>query len=141
MSPGPSTAEPAPLRPPPGRYGPQRAPRTGLVRALAVAGILAGLGLTAWLGLRVGQVPVEWRDVAFRIEGDELVEVTFDVIRTDPARPAACRVDALNEAHAQVGVVTVDVPPGDHHQVRLTTQVRTSERAVTGTVTSCRVTD
>lgn len=131
----------SPLVPPPGRYGP--APgrsRRLVVPALVVLG-LAGVALAAWLGLRVGVVPVEWHDVGFRVEGDDLLEVTFDVTRTDPSRPASCVVEALNESHAQVGVVTVEVAASDATRVRMTTPVHTSELAVSGTVRSCRLTD
>ena len=128
--------------PDPGRYGPASTspPRRLLVVALALLG-LAGVGLAAWLGLRVGVVPVDWDDVGFRIDGDAAMEVTFDVTRPDPSRPASCVVEALNESHAQVGVVTVPVAASEATRVRLTTQVRTSELAVTGTVRSCRLTD
>lgn len=133
---------PAASTPPPGRYGPARPARSRrlLVPALALLGA-AGVAVAAWLGLRVGVVPVDWHDVGFRIDGDDLVEVTFDVTRSDPSRPASCIVEALNESHAQVGVVTVPVPPTDAARVRLTTPVGTSELAVSGTVRACRLTD
>ncbi len=138
---GPGTAGTAPA-PPPGRYGPTAAPRSRrlLVAAFAILG-LAGVGLAAWLGLRVGVVPVDWDDIGFRIDGDDAMEVTFDVTRPDPSRPASCVVEALNASHAQVGVVTVEVAASEATRVRLTTPVRTSELAVSGTVRSCRLTD
>lgn len=130
------------LAPPADRYGARRtAPPRRLVVALLAALGLVGVGVAAWLGLRVGVVPVDWHDIGFRVEGDELVEVTFDVTRSDPSRPASCVVEALNGSHAQVGVVTVDVAASDATRVRLTTPVRTSELAVSGTVRSCRMTD
>jgi len=138
---GPAPGRPA-VAPPAGRYGASTAapPRRLVVAALALLG-LAGVALAAWLGLRVGVVPVDWDDVGFRVEGDELIEVTFDVTRTDPSRPATCVVEALNESHAQVGVVTVDVAASEATRVRLTAPVRTSELAVSGTVRSCRLAD
>lgn len=143
----PSPSEPAPgpsgspLAPPPGRYGPAPARSRRLVVPALVALGVGAVALAAWLGLRVGAVPVDWHDVGFRVEGDELLEVTFDVTRADPSRPASCLVEALNESHAQVGVVTVEVSPAEATRVRLTTAVRTSELAVSGTVRSCRLTD
>lgn len=135
------TSQP-PLAPPPGRYGPARArgSRRLLVPTLVLLGV-AGVALAAWLGLRVGVAPVDWHDVGFRVDGDDLVEVTFDVTRPDPSRPASCVIEALNESHAQVGVVTVDVAASEATRVRMTTPVRTSELAVTGTVRFCRLTD
>lgn len=101
--------------------------------------VLAGVLLAAWLGLRMGQVRLDWQDVGFRVEGSELVEVTFDVTREDPSQPVTCVVEALNESHAQVGVVTVEVAPAEAARVRMTTQVRTSELAVSATVRSCQL--
>ncbi len=137
---GPGTG-PAPA-PPVGRYGPTPAPssRRLLVAAIALLG-LGGVASAVWLGLRVGVVPVDWHDVGFRVAGDDLMEVTFDVTRSDPSRPASCVVEALNESHAQVGVVTVDVAASEATRVRLTAPVRTSELAVSGTVRSCRLAD
>lgn len=132
---------PAPTpSPPPGRYGapPMRGRRAS--RVLVGVALAGAVGAAAWLGLRVGVAPVSGQEVAFRV-ADDAVEVTFDVVRPDPSRPATCRVEALNESHAQVGVVTVDVPASADGRVRLTTTVRTSERAVTGTVRSCRLVD
>lgn len=138
---GQGSPEPAPV-PPADRYGARTTapPRRLVIALLAVLG-LVGVGFAAWLGLRVGVVPVDWHDIGFRVEGDDLVEVTFDVTRADPSRPASCVVEALNESHAQVGVVTVDVAASEATRVRLTTPVRTSELAVSGTVRSCRIAD
>jgi hypothetical protein len=140
LEPAPGAPGP-PLAPPPGRYGPAPVRSRRLVVAALVLLGVAAVALAAWLGLRVGVVPVDWHDVGFSVEGDDLLEVTFDVTRPDPSRPASCVVEALNESHAQVGVVTVEVPASADGRVRLTTTVRTSERAVSGTVVSCRLTD
>lgn len=139
-APGEVSPPELPPEPPPGRYGPARPTRSGrlLVPALVLLGA-AGVAAAIWLGLNVGTVPVDWHDVGFRVDGDESIEVTFDVTRSDPTRPATCVVEALNTSHAQVGVVTVEVAPSTATRVRLTTPVRTSELAVSGTVRSCRM--
>lgn len=129
---------PTPTTPPAGRYGPEpdvAARRRGVV-ALWVLGA-AGLAVAVWLGIGVGSTPVTWQDVGFTLVGSERVEVDFDVIRTDPSVPARCRIQALNEQYAQVGVRTVDVPPGTDRVVRLSSTVATVEAAVTGIVESC----
>jgi ABC-type glycerol-3-phosphate transport system substrate-binding protein len=131
----PEVPDAPPPGPPPDRYGSRPGRRAARTAALVLA-LVAALVAAAWFGLR-STPPIQGHDVAFRVLGDDAVEVTFDVSRTDPARPATCRVEALNASHAQVGVVTVDVPGSEHARVRLTTTVRTSERAVTGTVTAC----
>ncbi|WP_024285383.1 DUF4307 domain-containing protein [Cellulomonas sp. KRMCY2] len=129
---------PTPTSPPAGRYGPEpdaavRRRRVVLLWALGAG----GLALAVWLGIGVGDTPVAWQDVGFTLHGAERVEVDFDVIRTDPAVPARCTLQALNEQYAQVGVLTVDVPPGTERVVRLSSTVATSEAAVTGIVESC----
>lgn len=99
---------------------------------------LVGLAVVVWLGLGMARTPVTWQDVGFRIE-DESVEVVFDVIRVDPQVPVRCRLEALSVRHAQVGVVTVDVPPGTDLAVRSVATIRISEPAVTGVVDTCWV--
>jgi hypothetical protein len=127
------------LTPPPGRYGPPRRsrPRALVVAAWVLLGV-AGVVLAAWLGLRTGSVRLDWHDIAFRVESPEQVQVTFDVTREDPGVPVTCVIEALNESHAQVGVVTVEVAPSDAPRVRMTVPVRTSELAVSATVRSCQ---
>ena len=131
------TTATAPL--PAGRYGPEpdEGNRRRRVTALWLLGAL-GLAATVWMGLGLASTPVTWQDVGFRIRGDT-IDVTYDVIRSDPSVGVRCRLEALNVRHAQVGVVTVDVPPGTKSVVRVTTTVRTSEEPVTGVVDSCWV--
>jgi hypothetical protein len=125
-------------RPPAGRYGPEPDGRSRRRRAIALW-LLGALGLaaTVWLGLDPS-TSVTWQDVGFRIRGDT-IDVTYEVIRADPSVAVRCRLEALNVRHAQVGVVTVDVPPATESVVRVTTTVRTSEEPVTGVVDSCWV--
>lgn len=128
-----------PARPPAGRYGPEPDERTRRLRVLALwsVGVLGVAGVI-WMGLGMARTPVTWQDVGFRIDGNT-IDVTYDVIRIDPAVGVACRLEALNVRHAQVGVVTIDVPPGTSTVTRSTTMIRTSEEPVTGVVDSCWV--
>lgn len=132
-----TTSTPSGARPPAGRYGPE--PRPGGARRRAV--LLGALGAVAvavavWFGLAAGDAPVSWKDVGFTIE-DGSVDVVFDVIRPDPGVAAQCRLQALNEQHAQVGVRTVDVAPAEDRVQRLRSTVAVSEPAVTGVVETC----
>ena len=135
-----SPAPGAPTAPPAGRYGP--APRPGARRRTVAGLVAAGLVMTAvavWLGLEAARSPVTWQDVGFRLDGASSVEVVYDVSRRDPAEPVRCRLQALDARFAQVGVLTVDVPPSQERTVRLRTDVATSEQAVTGVVETCWV--
>jgi hypothetical protein len=69
---------------------------------------------------------------------DTATRVTFDVI-TDPGTKATCRVEALNESYAVVGVAQVDVGPADRQVTRHSVRVATQERAAVATVKSCDV--
>lgn len=127
--------------PPAGRYGPPPNPaaRRRATWALGAAGV-AAVAVAAWFGLASGNAPVTWQDVGFRV-ADDHIEIDYDVSRPDPAVPVTCRLEALNQQYAQVGVLVVEVPPTERGTVGLTSTVRTSERAVTGVVGDCWVTD
>jgi hypothetical protein len=135
----PQPSQGAPLRPPPGRYGPEPTPRR---RRLVVAGIvlvaLVGVAITLAIGLRSANEPVRYKDFGFDVVGPERVDVTFDVYM-DAGTTAVCTLDALNESYAQVGTVDVTVGPVDVTEARYTVEVATSELATTGIVQSCRV--
>ena len=110
---------------------------------VAAIGTGAALGVTlvVWLGVINASPPVSWKDVGFTVDGDARVEVQFDVMRSDPLGPAQCRIQALKIYHAQVGVVTVDIPPGRLGAQRHSATVATSEEATTGLVESCWLVD
>jgi hypothetical protein len=64
------------------------------------------------------------------------VDVTFEV--TKPGDDTvSCRVQALSQSFAEVGVRTVEVGPADVATQRVTVTVPTAELAVSGTVASC----
>lgn len=132
-----TTSTPAAARPPAGRYGPEPRPGAARLRTalLALLGA-AAVGVAAWFGLASGDAAVSWKDVGFTID-EGSVDVVFDVIRPDPSVPAECRLQALNEQHAQVGVVTVAVAPAEDRVQRLRATVAVSEPAVTGVVETC----
>ena len=133
-----SSTTPAAL--PAGRYGPQPRPGGARRRAIALWAVgLAGLAVAVWLGLGAARTPVTGQDVGFTVQGDAAVEVTFDLSRPDASVPVRCRVQALNEQYGQVGLLVVDVPPGEARTERLRVTVATSERAVTGLVDTCQV--
>ena len=129
----------APLRPPPGRYGPEPTARR---RRLAVVGMvlvaLVGVAITLAIGLKTANEPVRFKDVGYDVVGPERVDVTFEVYM-DPGTTAVCTLDALAASYAQVGTVDVTVGPVDTAEARYTVGVATSELATTGIVQSCQV--
>ncbi len=132
-----TTTSPDAPRTPVGRYGaePTRRSRRRTIALLAVV-VLAGLALILWLGLRSAATPVRWNDVGYRLDGATSVQVTFDVIK-DPDATAVCRIQALSQSHAEVGVQSVTVGPAATQVQRVTTTIPTAEQAVTVLVHSC----
>ncbi len=125
---------------PVGRYGPPPSEQSRRRRTIAIATAgVAGLGLAVWLGIVAASAPVSWKDVGFTLDGSTSIEIDFDVIRSDPAVPVQCRVQALNDHYAQVGVVTVDIPTGGRQAERQHAVIRTSELATTAVVDRCWV--
>lgn len=131
-----------PARPaaPAGRYGPP--PGTGrrplVVAALVVTAVLV-LGWMVWVVVS-SRSPVTWTDVGFRIQGNEQVDVTYDVHK-DKDATVVCTLRALDQSKGTVGSTDVVVGPSSGDSVRRTDTVRTSALAVTGFVHQCVVQD
>jgi len=105
------------------------------VTLLAVVA-LGCLGL-AVVGYRnLGSPPIEGRQTAFRVTNDSTVEVSFQVVRAQPERPAVCIVRARSEDGDETGRKEVYVAPGLRSVVTRTV-LRTSRRPVTGEVFGC----
>ncbi len=102
---------------------------------LGTIAVLIGCALAVWFGISATR-GVSWADAGYRIVNSSRVDVTFDVIHQN-GRPVKCTLEALDIKHAQVGEVTVKLPPSDYDSTRYTRTVKTVAKAVTGTVTHC----
>ncbi len=112
----------------------RRRPRRGLV--LGSIGVGLGVVLAVWLALANSLGAVTWTDTGYVVNGDRSVTVTFDVHR--PAGTAVrCTVRALDKRFGAVGTKDVDIPAGAEPSVSRRVTVRTTARAVTGTVKRC----
>lgn len=121
------------------RYGTVPVARARLwTRLLIVVVAVAGTAVVVWVGLGMASAPVRWTDVGYQVHGSQLTDVTFEVVM-EPGTVAECRVQALSESYAQVGVRDVVVGPSQAQVVRATESISTSEEAVTAIVDSCRV--
>jgi hypothetical protein len=120
---------------PPERYGIRRSPRwlpvLLLVAVLAAGTVVAVFGFT-----NLGSPPIEGRQTAFNVIDDGTVDVTFQVVREQPERPAVCIVRARSRDGDETGRKEVYVPAGER-SVIASTVLRTSRRAVTGEVFGC----
>lgn len=129
-----ATPTPAPELPA-GRYGKPAGPgrrRAGRV-AMVALGVLA-VAVAAWLAL--AQDGLSWKVVGFKVDGPTSTQLTFDVTK-DADATVSCRVQALSESYAEVGVQTVEVGPAGTATQRVTTTIPTTELAVSAVVESC----
>lgn len=123
------------------RYATARAPRS---RRLTVLGVVAGLTVgvlgAAYMAFGSPDAGVRGKDVGFSVTSSESVTITFDV-----AKPAdstvVCTLNALNTNYAQVGTRDVTIGPSDKGEARYTTQIATTELAVTAVVEACDLLD
>ncbi|EHR63054.1 DUF4307 domain-containing protein [Saccharomonospora cyanea] len=78
--------------------------------------------------------PIDGQRVAFEERPGNAMEITVDVNRDDPSRPAVCIVRVREINGAESGRKELYVPPGVH---RLNTVVRSIGRPVTADVYGC----
>lgn len=110
--------------------------------------IIGGLLITIFsaliiaLGVYLNQDKVRWTMTGYQVVDDQTVTVAFDVHRPAGA-PVVCRVRALADDFAVVGTIDVTIPAdrdGGAATVRENVTIRTTTRAITGSVFNC-VTD
>lgn len=122
------------------RYG-QRpddaARRRRLVAALALVLAAAGVTFAVWVGL-AARDRATFQTVGYEHRDDTTLLVTFTVTRP-PGESAVCEVEALSSDSAQVGLVTVEVPPSADPTTTVVAEVRTQERPTTGQPVSCEL--
>ncbi|MDQ3406089.1 MAG: DUF4307 domain-containing protein [Actinomycetota bacterium] len=122
---------------PEGRYGTPRgrqSRRTTFV--MAACGLLVG-GVVAWLGYtNLGTAPIEAERASFSDQPGNRMQLTFDVTRESPERPAVCivRVRALDGTES--GRKEVYIAPGQS-STRMTTIISSTAEPVTADVFGC----
>ncbi len=107
--------------------------------AWAVAGGVVGLVGAALLGfvtLRNEGERITATTVAYTVESDTSVSVSFDVSRP-PGTAVTCTIRALDGHFTAVGSASVVVPVTGDQVVHQESTVRTTTRAVTGVVQDC----
>ncbi|MEP7762991.1 DUF4307 domain-containing protein [Sanguibacter sp. 25GB23B1] len=135
--PSPTTS----VQPPQDRYGTTRRPTNPVVLRVLLAGVaVAVLALVAWMAFAQEGNDVRGRDVGYSVTSPEVVEITFDVAKPKDAT-VVCTLEALNSSYAQVGTREVTIGPSTLAEARFTTEIATSEEAVTAVVESCRTVD
>ena len=92
-----------------------------------------------WGGLLGGPAQLEARDTTHEVLGPTAVRVSWEVT-AEPGTTSACAIQALNGAFAIVGWRILELPAGDVPTRSFTTELLTSEPAVTGSVYRCWLT-
>jgi hypothetical protein len=103
---------------------------------VGVLGIGAGVALAVWFALSATVGLPSWQTWSYKVVDDRTVTVTFDVTRPG-GQPMTCTIEALERDFGVVGSMRYAVPQTDTETSRHTATVRTTTRAVTGTVKTC----
>lgn len=123
---------------PEGRYGSRTRNR---IRPW-VRWVLFGVGILLLIGVSVvayrnlGSKPIEGKQSAFAVVDDHSVNVTVELQRQQPERPAECVVRARSMDGNEVGRKELLMPPSQG-TTQIPTVLRTSARPVTGEVYGC----
>ncbi len=118
----------------------RRSPSTRRWWVVGIVGVLAMSTLAVWWGLSATIGRVHWVNTGHEVVSDELVQVRFDLHRP-VGRDVTCVLRAQDQYHATVGRTEVEVPAADVEGTRQVGEVRTSTRALTGFVDTCRYSD
>ena len=116
---------------------PRPAPGTGKWWAVGIVGCGLASAAAIWLGLANSLGQVTWTDTGYHVVDDRTVTVDFDVHRSS-GEAVTCVVRALDARFGTVGTVEVAVPASRQASVHQRVTVRTTTRAVTGTVKDCQ---
>ena len=105
--------------------------------SVAILSLVPAIALLAWIGVQNATDVVTHRVINYRVAGDRSVMVDFEVTRPR-GWTVSCEVEALDVRFAPVGTTHVRVPADDRQDTtRTKTSLRTTSRAVTGTVKLC----
>lgn len=120
------------------RYGRSRSAGTTKRGAILFAVIAVTVSAAiAYVAFRlIGSDPLSAERVAFSVRPDKTMEVTLDVERNEPQRPAVCVVRVRDISGAETGRREVYVPPSEDG-VRLRTVITSGSRPVTADVFGC----
>ena len=112
-------------------------PRTRRWWVVGTIGILIGVGLASWYAIAREAAAITPQVTSYRVVDDATTIVDFDV-RRPAGTTVVCTVVALDERFATVGSQDLRVPSDGDRTVHRQVTLRTTHRAVSGTVTGCR---
>ena len=114
---------------------PRPAPGTLRWWIIGIVGVTAMTALLVWRGIAGSVGAVVPQVTGYDVRSDAQLTLTYQVVR--PVGVAIrCELTGLDERKGPVGTLIDMIPPGDSPVIREVT-IRTTQRAVTGVVTSC----
>lgn len=121
------------------RYGVKKSSTAGRRRKSIAA--LAGVGvltLGAWWFSSANYNPVSYEVTSYQVLSDWALRIEFQV--TAPiGTELSCDLQGLDSSFGVVAQKTVSLPAGDMEVLRYSVDLRTSAKAVTGVIDSCRI--
>lgn len=107
---------------------------------IGTVGVALMSALAIWFALSATSHTVTANQAGFTINGDDRVTVRWDVIPSERDKPITCTLIALNDKRDVLGTKTVSLAPSSYRSTRYEDVVRTTSRAVSGTVKECHYT-
>lgn len=110
-----------------------------LAIGIALAITLTFAAWAIWAG--PGSVPtgnLQTNDLGYQVVSDQITTVRSQV-QVNPGTAVKCAIEVENKSFAIVGWTIVTVPATSASQTSFSTNVRTSERGVTGLINNCWV--
>lgn len=114
---------------------PQLKARTWVMVGIGVAALTV---VASYVGLKMADQPIRWRDVGFEVVSPYEAKVTYDVFFYTDA-DALCHLRAVNVRFAEIGASTQEVYRADGEQQRVSATLATTETANTVIVDSCEI--
>lgn len=104
--------------------------------ALAAVGIAVGAVLAYIAYVNLGATPITAQRVGFEEKPGNAMEITVDVSRDQPGKPAVCIVRVRDISGTESGRKELYIPPGNAG-TRLRTVIKSASRPVTADVFGC----
>ena len=118
------------------RYPPPRVSRRAKMVITAVA-VLVALSWLVWAALLHAEPAVSGQVASYKVVSDTSMTVVMTVQRSDPSRPATCRLLAQSTDFQPVAEQDVPVPASAVEVANLPVTLTTLRRATSATVRSC----
>lgn len=107
---------------------------------IGTIGVAIMTAFAVWFGLSASSNTVTANQAGFKILGDDRIQVSWDVIPSERNKPITCTLIALNDKRDVLGTKVVQLKASSYRSTRYEDVVRTTSRAVSGTVKECHYT-